>query len=498
MAGVANVAEMARDSGWPRSSAIADSSMVATSHPVATQAGLRAFERGGNAVDAALAAALAATVAEPNTNGLGGDMFAMIWKDGSLIGLNASGRSPALLSTSSVASTGPTSVTVPGAVRGWADLADRYGRFGLDQAVSTAADLAARGVRCTARIADFWALADVAPWPIPAVGAVYRLPELARTLRRVAENGPEAFYRGDVARSIASCCWLSEDDLEQHQSEWVEPLRLQYGGIEVCELPPNGQGAAALLALGVLDGLDTSLHNQIEAMKLAFVDAYAHIADGPLPAELFEEAHLADRRSLISPTQAGSPSPSQRAEADTTYLCAVDEDGMAVSLIQSLYMSFGSGIVAPGTGVVLQNRGACFSNIDGHPNALAPKTRPFHTIMPGMLVRDGELLGPFGVVGGAMQPPAHLQLVRHLVEEGADPQAALDAPRWRLLDDWAVELEPGLAGSLDELRTIGHPVSIGTSRHPFGAGQMILRSEAGGLVGGSDGRADGYAAGPQL
>ena len=481
-------------SGWQRPSAIAESSMVSSSHPLVTQAGLRVLERGGNAADAALAMAATATIAEPNTNGLGGDMFAMVWKDGRLDGLNASGRSAAELRSSSVAPTGPDSITVPGALRGWADLADRYGRFGLDQALVAAADLADHGVLCTSRIADFWVLADVAPWPAPGAGNLYRLPELARTLRAVAEDGPDAFYRGDIARRIASCCALGEDDLAQHVSEWVEPLRLRYRGIEVCELPPNGQGAAALHALALFDGLNAGLHNEIEAMKLAFMDAYAHIADAPLPMELFDEANLARRRGLLSTTGAGSPPASKLGDADTVYLCAVDADGMAVSLIQSLYMSFGSGVVAPGTGVVMQNRGACFTDVPGHPNALAPRKRPFHTIMPGMLLRDGALLGPFGVVGGAMQPPAHFQLVNHVVQE-VPPQAALDAPRWRLLDDWAVEVEPGLAGEVETLRSLGHRVDVGTSPHPFGAGQIVLRAEGGGLIGGSDGRADGYAAG---
>jgi gamma-glutamyltranspeptidase/glutathione hydrolase len=469
--------------------------MVASSHPLVTQAGLRTLERGGNAVDAALAMATIATVAEPNTNGLGGDMFAMVFQDGLLQGLNGSGRSAADLRSLRVASTGPDSITVPGAVRGWADLADRYGRLGLDVALAAAADLADRGARCTSRIADFWVLADVAPWPPPGVGNLYRLPELAKTLRKVAESGPEAFYGGDVGLEIAACSPLTEEDLAQHVSEWVRPLQRRYHGIDVCELPPNGQGAAALLALALFDGLDPGLHSQIEAMKLAFEDAYAHIADEPLPTHLLDEGYLAKRRRLISSTRAASPSASHLADADTTYLCAIDADGMAVSLIQSLYMSFGSGVVAPGTGVVLQNRGACFSDVPDHPNAMAPRKRPFHTIMPAMLLDEGDLLGPFGVVGGSMQPPAHLQLVSHIVDESAHPQAALDAPRWRLLDDWSVELEPGLADELDGLRRLGHKVEIGASPHPFGAGQMILRSKSGGLIGGSDGRADGYAAG---
>jgi gamma-glutamyltranspeptidase len=351
--------------------------MVASSHPLVTQAGLRALHQGGNAVDAALAMAAIATVAEPNTNGLGGDMFAILWNEGTLAGLNGSGRSAAHLASSEVAATGPDSVPVPGALRGWADIAGRYGRFGLDRALGAAAELADRGVRCTSRIADFWTLADDAPWP----------------------------------------------------------------------------------------------------------------------SQLFDEAHLASRRALVSPGSASTPPASQLADAGTAYLCVVDTDGMAVSLIQSLYMSFGSGVVAPGTGVVLQNRGACFSPGPSHPNALAPRKRPFHTIMPGMLIRDGDLLGPFGVVGGAMQPQAHLQLVVHMLEGNAHPQAALDAPRWRLLDNWAVELEPGLAGEVDRLRSLGHEVTVGSTPHPFGSGQMILRTEAGALVGGSDGRADGYAAG---
>ena len=485
-----------RASGWQRPPALAGSCMVSSSHPLVTQAGLRALESGGNAVDAALAMAAIATVAEPNTNGLGGDMFAMVFRDGQLDGLNGSGRSGSgTRSSSRVAATGPDSVTVPGALRGWADLAERYGRFGLDRALAPAADLASTGVRCTSRVHDFWVLADRAPWPDPGAGNVYQLPELAQTLRNIAENGPEELYSGEVGRQIAACCSVTEDDLARHESEWVQPLKRRYHGIDVCELPPNCQGAAALLALALFDGLDPSLHSQIEAMKLAFADAYAYISDAPLPAHLLDESHLAERRLLISPATAGDPSPSRLPDADTTYLCAVDGDGMAVSLIQSLYMSFGSGVVAPGTGVVLQNRGACFSDLPGHPNALGPGKRPFQTIMPAMLLDEGDLLGPFGVVGGAMQPPAHLQLVCHIVDEGAHPQAALDAPRWRLLDDWTVELEPGLADELAGLRKLGHNVEVGSSPHPFGAGQLILRSGTGGLIGGSDGRADGYAAG---
>jgi gamma-glutamyltranspeptidase/glutathione hydrolase len=474
--------------------AIAAQAMVATSHPLATRAGVRALELGGNAVDAALAAAAMLTVAEPTENGLGGDAFALVWHDGRLYGLNGSGRSPAVVDAPSVDFSGPRSVTVPGAVRAWADLAERFSRLGFDQALAPAADVAEEGVVCTARIADKWAGAELAPWPAPAVGERYRLPGLAATLRRVAAEGPLAFYEGQLAAAIASACWLGEEDLAEHRSEWVEPLRYDYRGVDVCELPPNGQGAAALIALALYDGLEPGLHAQVEAMKLALADVYAHVADSPLPAFLLDSEHLARRRSLVRGDRALVPTGSALPRGGTTYLCAVDGDGTAVSLIQSLFGRFGSGVVAPGTGVVLQNRASGFTDEPGHPNQLAPGKRPFHTIIPGMLLEGGSLLGPFGVMGGSMQAQGHFQVVRRLVDEGLDPQAALDAPRWRIGDRWAVELEPGLWGEAERLRGLGHDVALGSSPHPFGVGQMILRlGDA--LIGGSDGRADGYAAG---
>ena len=483
----------ATSSGWRRMPAIAGEAMVATSHPLATRAGLRALEHGGNAVDAALAAAALLTVAEPTDNGVGGDAFALIWDGSVLHGINGSGRSPADLDGGAAEDDGPRSVTVPGAVRLWGDLAERFGRFGLDAAVGPAADAAAAGVACSARIADKWVRATHAPWPAPAAGERYALPELAQTLRRIAAEGPDALYEGEVAAAIAAATWLSEDDLLAHRSEWVEPLRRVYRGVEVCELPPNGQGVAALLALALYDGLEPGPHYEIEAMKLAFADAHAFVHDGPLPPDLFADDRLAARRALVQPDRAIDlrvvpPS------GGTTYLCAVDGDGMAVSFIQSVYGSFGSGVVAPGTGVVLQNRAAGFSRVAGHPNALAPATRPFHTIIPGMLLEQGDLLGPFGVMGGAMQPQGHFQVVRRVVDDGDDPQAALDAPRWRVEDDGVVELEPGLAHLLPELRAQGHDARIATVAHGFGVGQMILRLGTS-LIGGSDGRGDGYAGG---
>ncbi len=483
----------AEPSGWRRMPAISTESMVATSHPLATRAGLRALEHGGNAVDAALAAAAMLTVAEPTDNGIGGDAFALVWDEGALYGFNGSGRSPADLGGRAFENVGPRSVTVPGAVRLWADLATHFGRFSLDSAVAPAAEAARDGVVCTPRIAHKWARAAHAPWPAPAVGQRYELPELAATLERIATEGPAALYEGEVAAAIAAACWLSEDDLRAHASERVEPLRRSYHGVEVCELPPNGQGVAALLALALYEGLEEGPHFEIEAMKLAFDDAYAFVRDGPLPPDTFAEERLAARRSLVRPDAVLDLRPSLP-RGGTTYLCVVDGNGMAVSFIQSVYESFGSGVVAPGTGVVLQNRGAGFSRVPGHPNELAPAKRPFHTIIPGMLVEGGELLGPFGVMGGPMQPQGHFQVVRRLVDDAFDPQAALDAPRWRVEEDGVVELEPGLRHLLPGLRAIGHDARLGEVQHPFGVGQMILRL-GGALIGGSDGRGDGYAAG---
>lgn len=485
----------ARGSGWRRMPAVAGEAMIATSHPLASAAGLEAFRAGGNAVDAALAAAVVLTVAEPTDNGLGGDAFALVWHEGVLHGLNGSGRSPARLDHVRVDVSGPRSVTVPGAVRAWADLAERFGRLGLDRALARGAELAGRGVACTARIADKWARAPAPPFPAPTVGQRFSLPGLERTLDHLAAEGADGFYAGRVAEAIASVSWLDEDDLAAHRSEWVEPLRHAYRGVEVCELPPNGQGAAALIALALYDGLERpGLHAQIESMKLALADVYAHVGDGPLPGELLDPAHLAERRALVDPLHALDPEPSLLPHGGTTYLCAVDGDGTAISLIQSVYSTFGSGVVAPGTGVVLQNRAAGFVEMEGHPNRIAPARRPFHTIIPGMLLEDGRLLGPFGVMGGPMQPQGHMQVVLRLVDDGEDPQAALDAPRWRVGAGREVLLEPGLWGAEEQLAALGHDVHRGTVMHDFGVGQMILRlGDA--LVGGSDGRGDGYAAG---
>jgi gamma-glutamyltranspeptidase/glutathione hydrolase len=276
-------------------------------------------------------------------------------------------------------------------------------------------------------------------------------------------------------------------------------MRFAHRGLEVCEIPPNGSGCAALMALGIYDGLEREdpvgrLHAQIEAMKLAFADARRYVFDGPLPAFLLDPEQLAARRELISSSATADHVPSAVPYSNTTYLCAVDEDRTAISHIQSLYQFFGSGVLAGDTGVVLQNRSFGFSPDPEHPNCIAPGKRPFHTIIPGMLLEHGDLLGPFGVMGGPMQPQGHFQVVRRVVDDGDDPQAALDAPRWRVEEDGVVELEPGMRDLLPKLQAVGHDARLGEVQHPFGVGQMILRLGSS-LIGGSDGRGDGYAAG---
>jgi len=493
--------------------------MVATSQPQATEAGLRALADGGTAADACVAAAAMLCVVEPMSTGIGGDAFALTYDGGELTGLNASGRSPRdadVEALRGVPEAGPQSVTVPGAVSGWAALLERHGRLGLDRCLRDAVDAAEGGFEVTPVIAGMWKRGAVSIegdaelrgcfLPAPAAGATHIQTAFARTLRRIAEEGPGAFYGGEVARAIAGCSWLAEDDLAAHAPEWAEPLRLQRGSALVCELPPNGQGAAALQAIGIADGLGLGraatvdrIHLGAEAMKLAFADAYRHIADGPLPRGYLDRDYLASRRELIDRAQAGAPCAGALPRGGTVYLCAVDEGRRACSFIQSVYTSWGSGVGVPGHGFALQNRGACFAWADGHPNRIAPGRRPFHTIIPGMLLHDdGSLNGPFGLMGGHMQPQGHLQLVTHLLERGLDPGPALAEPRWRLDRDdaggWLLALERGLWEYAAELAGRGHRVVLDADPIPFGSGQSIL-VRAGSLVAGTDQRRDGRAAG---
>jgi gamma-glutamyltranspeptidase / glutathione hydrolase len=461
-----------------RPPAVAAEAMVATSQPLATRAGLRILERGGNAVDAGLAAAAVLSVTEPMSTGIGGDAFALVWKDGALHGLDAAGPAPRNADpVRPVEAHGPRSVTVPGAVAGWAALAGRFGSLGLDSLLGDAVAAAEAGFAVGAVTASAWDLP-----PRPAAGQRVRLPELGSTLRRIASEGPDALYRGDAARAIASVTWLEEEDLAAYEPCWVKPLVLDYRGTTVCELPPPTQGVAALEGLGLLALDEPTLAAQVECAALALTDALEQVRDGADVSALLEQDYLRGRRR--EPARAASGP-----RGGTVYLCAVDGDGTAVSFIQSLYEGFGSKIVAPGTGVYLQNRGACFA-VNG---AVEPGRRPYHTIIPGMLLRKGSLLGPFGVMGGFVQAQAHLQLVSALVDDGLDPQAALDRPRFRVEGD-AVLLEHGLWERAGEVAAAGLEPVASEERAPFGGGQaIIVRDEI--LVGGSDARKDGYAAG---
>jgi gamma-glutamyltranspeptidase/glutathione hydrolase len=464
-----------------RPPAVAAGAMVATSQPLATRAGLRALERGGNAADAALAAAAVLCVTEPMSTGIGGDCFAQVWRDGRLEGLDSAGPAPSGADPEApVEQYGPRSVTVPGAIGGWAALAERHGRLGLDGCLQDAIAAAESGFAVAPRTAERWAQLGGPLGPPPRVGDLVYQRELGATLRLIADAGPSGFYEGEVAAAIAEASWLEESDLAAFEPAWVEPLRLSYKGVEVCELPPPTQGVCALEALGLLERSSPGLAGQIRCVQLALADALARVRDGADVSELLTPEYLDARRGRAAVTEPAG---------GTVYLCAVDADRMAVSFIQSLFDGFGSGIVAPGTGVVLQNRGACFA-VSG---AVEPGRRPYHTIIPGMLFRDGNLLGPFGVMGSFLQAQAHMQLVSAIVDDGLDPQAALDRPRFRV-DGERVRLEEGLWDREPDLQRLGYQTVRETDPYCFGGGQAILISgEA--LIGGSDPRKDGYAGG---
>lgn len=471
-----------------RPPAVALNGMVATSQGPATRAGLRMLERGGNAMDAALAAAAMLCVTEPMSTGIGGDVFAIVWRDGEIAGLDGAGPAPAQVDDpAGVALRGPCSVDVPGAPGGWAALAERFGRLGLDACLADAVDAAEHGFALAWHAARYWAGSDRAPdeWlPPPPAGGRVVFPDMAGTLRAIAEHGPDAVYRGAVGEAIAASSWLSEDDLAGYAPRWVQPLAVDHRGLRVLELPPPTQGVAALEALGLMEHLEDGLAGRVQAVRLALEDAFVHVRDGAEVGFLLEPERLRAR--------AAEPAGAAREPAGgTVYLCAVDADRMAVSLIQSLYYGFGSGVLVPGTGIVLNNRASCFE-VNG---AVEPGRRPYHTIIPGMLTgQDGSLMGPFGVMGGFIQAQAHVQFVTAAMDAGLDPQAGLDAPRFRVEGE-TVHLEPGLWDAADELReATGLQPVCSDDVTEFGGGQAIF-CRGDGLVGGSDARKDGYAAG---
>ncbi len=505
--------------------------IVATSQPLAAQAGLEMLRRGGNAVDAAVAAAIALTVVEPTSNGIGSDAFALVWAGGGLHGLNASGRAPRALSVDqfagqdSIPYVGWGGVTVPGAVSAWVQLAGRFGALPLTTLLEPAIRYAREGFLVAPQTAGYWRRGcegryrDLDPFqatfcPPPAAGEQVRLPDHAATLETIAKTDGEAFYRGELARRIAAHAkdtggLLNEADLAAHEADWVRPISIDYHGWTLHEIPPNGQGLAALLMLGILRNHDVkslpvdspeSLHLQIEAMKLAFADAHRYIAD---PAymdvsveQLLEPGYLAERAALIDPSRAGDPKSGTPRPGGTVYLTAADAGGTMISYIQSNYTGFGSGMVVPGTGIALQNRGCCFTLEAGHPNQAGPGKRPYHTIIPGFVTRGDEPVMSFGVMGGFMQPQGHAQVLVRLADYAQNPQAALDAPRWRVDGGMVVTLEPGFEPRVYEaLREMGHEIRVARARTvAHGGGQSIYRLRDG-YFGASDLRRDGQAVG---
>lgn len=507
--------------------------VVATSQPLAAQAGLRMLGKGGNAVDAALATAIALTVLEPTSNGIGGDAFAIVWDGKKLHGLNASGRAPAgwtperFRGRSAMPQRGFDSVTVPGCVAAWRDLSERFGKLDFGELFEPAIRYAADGFMVSPTIARLWAAqvpelrgepgfaqAFLPRGRAPEPGELFAFPDQAKTLARIAETRGEAFYRGELAERIVAFAKehgaaLSLADLAEHRNDWVEPLGLDYRGYTLHEMPPNGQGIGALIALGILEHFDLagapvdsveSLHLQIEAMKLAFADLYEHVSDPRSmrvrPAELLDRAYLAQRAKRIELDKAGQPGPGAPAGGGTVYLAAADASGMMVSYIQSNYLGFGSGVVVPGTGISLQNRGAGFVLRPGHPNAVAPRKRPFHTIIPGFLTKDGEPVASFGVMGGSMQAQGHTQLLVRMLDYRQNPQAAADAPRWRILDDGRIQVEYGVASeAIAGLRALGHRVlQADRWATDFGRAQIVYRMGEG-YLGASERRTDGQAVG---
>ena len=512
--------------------------MVATGQPLAAQAGLDILKKGGNAVDAAVATAACLSVVEPTANGIGGDCFALVWAEGRLHGLNSSGPAPALADAESLRGAGHkevpkygwSAVTVPGAPGGWAELVRRFGRRSLAEVLAPAVACASEGYavspvaarmwknafknyaeQCREDIYRHWFETFCPEGRAPLPGEVWRSPGHARTLTRIAESGAEDFYRGELAERIDAFSrgakgWLRESDLAAYRPEWVEPLSVNYRGYDVWEIPPNGHGIAALMALNLLKGFNLPeeretaevYHLQIEAMKLAYADVRAYVADPRFMTctarDLLSEAYAGERRRLIG---AGvlDPAPGSPPRGGTVYLAAADGEGNMVSMIQSNYMGFGSGLVVPGTGIALHNRGNNFSLDPASPNCLAPGKKPYHTIIPGFLTQAGQPVGPFGVMGAFMQPQGHLQVVSNLVDFGMNPQEALDAPRWQWIEGRTVQVEQGVdAGLAASLEARGHAVQTVDDSAPFGRGEIIVRTPFGTLAGGTEPRTDGCVA----
>lgn len=514
--------------------------VVSTSHPLAAQAGLRMLLKGGNAVDAAIAAAAALTLTEPVSNGLGSDAFCILWDGQQLHGLNGSGRAPQAWSRAYFTAKygddakappqrGWDSVTVPGAVASWVALSERFGKLPFGDLLEPAIEIAERGYGVPIVVQQKWAAAVpvLAEQPgfrqtfaprgrAPEVGELFRFPDAARSLRLIAESKGAAYYGGEIAEAAARHARehggaITVADFAAYKPEWVTPIAKHYRGHTLHEIPPNGQGIAALIALGILSNFDLaslkvdgpeSQHLQIEAMKLAFADTYRYVSEPSTmevtAAQLLDDGYLASRAKLIDMKRAQDFGAGNPVKGGTIYLTAADESGMMVSFIQSNYMGFGSGVVVPGYGLSMQNRGHAFSLEAKSPNVVAPGKRPFHTIIPAFLTQDGRPVMSYGVMGANMQPQGHMQTLVRMLDYHQHPQAACDAPRWRYNAGLEINVESSMdAATVQGLAERGHQMEvIQDSYQDFGAGQFIWRlgdPAVEGYVAASDPRRDGQA-----
>ncbi|WP_120190712.1 gamma-glutamyltransferase family protein [Ammoniphilus oxalaticus] len=519
--------------------------MVATSQPLAAQAGMDILKKGGNAIDAAIATAACLTVVEPSSNGIGGDAYAIVWVNGEMHGLNASGPSPQGISIeamrkkgySEMPKYGLTPVTVPGAPASWAMLSERFGKLPLKDVLQPAIDYAENGFPVPPTLSFAWnnafqrynlelpsnafSLDDYEVYQewynvfapngrAPRAGEMWKSPDHAKTLRSIAETNAESFYHGEIADKIDALSkkyggFIRKEDLQAYKPQWVKPISVNYRGYDVWEIPPNGQGLIALHSLNMLKGFDfhakemvETYHKQIEAMKLAFADGLAYITQEDkmevAVKDILSEEYAQERREHIG-EEAQRPFAGTPPKGGTVYLATADGEGNMVSFIQSNYMSFGSCVVVPDTGIALQNRGANFSLDPEHANRLEPNKLSFNTIIPGFLTKDGKALGPFGVMGGFMQPQGHVQVVMNMVDFGMNPQAALDAPRFQWTGNMRIELETAVPEHIAlALAAKGHDIHWSLGSNTFGRGQIILRDEDGVLSGGTEARTDGSIA----
>lgn len=511
--------------------------MVCTSQPLAAQAGLDIMKKGGNAIDAAIATAACLTVLEPTGNGIGGDAFALVWVKDKLHGLNASGPAPMLIDIKAIKEKygnkmpkyGWMPITVPGIPSAWAKLSEKFGKLPFEELLKPAISYAEEGYPVSTIVSKLWnngfdtfskEFKEVCfkSWfdtfvpegKAPNPGDVVKLPYHAKTLKELAATKCESFYRGPIADKIDNFSketggYLRKEDLAAFYPEWVEPISTNYRGYTVSEIPPNGHGIVALMALNILEGYrftdrdsTDTFHKQLEAMKLAFVDGQRYVTDPHFmkvtKEQLLSKEYAERRRNLIS-EKALMPEPGNPDCGGTVYLCTADEEGNMVSYIQSNYMGFGSGIVVPETGISLHNRGNNFSLNEDSENFIAPGKKPYHTIIPGFLSKDGKAVGPFGVMGGFMQPQGHVQVVMNTVDFNMNPQEALDAPRWQWVGEKNIEVERAFPFSVtEELLRKGHYIKVLPETISFGRGQIIWKNEEGVLAGGTEPRTDGTVA----